>query len=225
MKLPEFSKSFEYENNFVLSCDSARIGKTIAQYELYKMSSDLPGAIVECGVFKGISLCRFAMFRDLFGSRFSKKIIGFDIFGKFPKTNFADDKKSRKKFIVEAGLEGISKEQLLEVLKHKNADSFVELVKGDITKTVPKYVKEHPELRISLLNIDVDIYEPAVTILKHLYPRVVPGGIILLDDYGVFAGETKAVEEYFASQKIEIKKFPYSMTPSYIIKPRDYKKK
>lgn len=225
MKLPEFTKSFEYENNFFLSCDSARIGKTIAQYELYKMSSELPGAIVECGVFKGISLCRFAMFRELIGNRFSKKIIGFDVFGKFPKTNFSDDKKSRKKFIVEAGLEGISKEQLLEVLKHKNVDSFIELVKGDITKTVPKYVKEHPELRISLLNIDVDIYEPAVTVLTHLYPRVVPGGIILLDDYGVFAGETKAVEEYFASQKIEIKKFPYSMTPSFIIKPKDNKKK
>lgn len=225
MKLPVFSKSFEYENNFVLSCDSSRIGKMIAQYELYKIASELPGAIVECGVFKGNSLCKFAMFRDLFGSRTAKKIIGFDIFGKFPQTKFNDDKKSRKKFITEAGLEGISKKQLLRVLKYKNADLFVELVKGDITKTVPNYIKSHPALRISLLNIDVDIYEPAVTILEHLYPRVVPGGIILLDDYGVFAGETKAVEEYFASQGIEIKKFSYSMTPSYIIKPKTAKKK
>lgn len=225
MKLPIFSKSFEYENDFVLSCDSARIGKLIAQYELYKMSTDLPGAIVECGVFKGNSLCKFAMFRDLFGSRTSKKIIGFDIFGKFPQTKFAADKKSRKKFIVEAGLEGISKDQLIEVLERKNANAFVDLVKGDITKTVPRYVKEHPELRISLLNIDVDIYEPAVTILKYLYPRVVPGGLVLLDDYGVFPGETKAVEEYFISQKIEIKKFPYSMTPSYIVKPKEIKRK
>lgn len=224
MKLPTFSKSFEYENNFVLSCDSTRIGKMIAQYELYKMSAELPGAIVECGVFKGNSLCKFAMFRDLFGNRFSKKIIGFDIFGKFPQTKFADDKKSRKKFIDEAGIQGISKEQLLEVLKYKNVDTFVELVKGDITKTVPRYVKDHPELRISLLNIDVDIYEPAVTILKHLFPRVVPGGIILLDDYGVFPGETKAVEEYFSSQNVQIKKLPYSMTPSYIIKSKENKK-
>lgn len=224
MKLPTFSKSFEYENNFVLSCDSTRIGKIIAQYELYKMSAELPGAIVECGVFKGNSLCKFAMFRDLFGNRFSKKIIGFDIFGKFPQTKFADDKKSRKKFIVEAGIQGISKEQLLEVLKHKNADTLVELVKGDITRTVPRYVKDHPELRISLLNIDVDIYEPAVTILKHLFPRVVPGGIVLLDDYGVFPGETKAVEEYFSSQNVQIKKLPYSMTPSYIIKSKENKK-
>jgi len=223
MRLPVFAKSFEYENDFVLSCDSSRIGKLIAQYELYKMASEVPGAIVECGVFKGNSLCKFAMFRELFGSKSAKKIIGFDVFGKFPQTKFEDDKKSRKKFIVEAGLEGISKKQLLDVLKHKNANTFVELVKGDITKTVPNYVRAHPELRISLLNIDVDIYEPAVIILKHLYPRVVPGGIILLDDYGVFAGETKAVEEYFDSQKIQIKKFSYSMTPSYIIKPREDK--
>lgn len=225
MKLPTFSKSFEYENNFVLSCDSTRIGKMIAQYELYKMASELPGAIVECGVFKGSSLCRFAMFRDLFGSRAAKKIIAFDVFGKFPQTKFKDDKKSRKKFVLEAGLEGISKEQLMQVLKHKNADTLVELVKGDITKTVPIYVKTHPELRVSLLNIDVDIYEPAVTILEHLYPRVVPGGIILLDDYGVFAGETKAVEEYFDSHGVEIKKFSFSMTPSYIIKPKKAKRK
>ena len=224
MKLPIFSKSFEYENDFVLSCDSSRIGKIIAHYELYKMASELPGAIVECGVFKGNSLCRFAMFRDLFESRLSKKIIGFDIFGKFPKTKFNEDKKSRRKFIDDAGINSISKEQLMEVLKHKNLDMCVELVKGNITKTIPKYVKEHPELRISLLNIDVDIYEPTVTVLKYFYPRVVPGGVILLDDYGVFPGETKAVEEYFISEKIEIKKLPYSMTPSYIIKPKEIKK-
>ena len=44
------------------------------------MTMDVPGAIVECGVFKGTSLARFAMFRELFGNTFSKKIIGFDIF-------------------------------------------------------------------------------------------------------------------------------------------------
>lgn len=183
------------------------------------MSSNLPGSVVECGVFKGNSLCRFAIFRDLFSNRSSKKIIGFDTFGKFPNTKYKDDEKSRKKFISDAGSESISKEQLLKVLSHKRIDQSVELVKGDITKTVPEYVKSHPELRISLLNIDADIYEPVVTILKHLYPLVVKGGVVILDDYGVFPGETKAVEEYFMDQNVQIKKLPYSMTPCYVIKP------
>ncbi len=91
------------------------------------------------------------------------------------------------------------------------------MVQGDITKTVPKYVKDHPELKLSLLNLDTDVYEPAVTILKYLYPRITKGGILILDDYGVFPGETKAVNEYFKGKKIKIQKFKFS-TPHYIIK-------
>ena len=94
----------------------------------------------------------------------------------------------------------------------------IELVKGDITKTVPAYVKKHPELKISLLNVDVDIYEPSVTILENLFPLVSKGGVVIFDDYGIFAGETKAVDDYFKKSKTEIKKIPFSKTPSYFIK-------
>ncbi len=83
IKLPDFSRSFEYENDFYLSSDITRIGKILAHYELYKMVLDIPGFIVECGVFKGTSLIRFATFRDLLGNSFSKKIIGFDTFEGF----------------------------------------------------------------------------------------------------------------------------------------------
>jgi len=218
IKIPNFGKAFEYENNFYLSCDITRISKILSHYELYKMVNEIPGAIVECGVFKGNSLIRFVIFRDLFGNSFSKKIIGFDIFGKFPKTKFTQDKEFRRKLINTAGEQSISKEQLMKVLNHKGINKNIELVKGDITKTVPRYVDSHPELRISLLNIDTDIYEPAVTILKYLYPRVVRGGVVIFDDYSVFPGETKAVEEYFKDKNIEIRKLGFSMTPSYIIK-------
>jgi len=218
IKLPNFNKTFEYENNFYLSCDSYRIARLLAHYELFKMVSKVPGAIVECGVFKGASLARFAMFRELFENTNSKKIIGFDTFGKFPKTKFSQDERGLKSFLKEAGQESISKQQLVRILKHKRIEKNIELVKGDITKTVPQYLKSHPELRISLLNLDTDVYEPAVVILKYLFPRIVKGGIVILDDYGIFPGETKAVEEYFKSKKIEIKKFPFSTPPCYIIK-------
>ena len=62
IKLPDFHKPFDYENNFYLSCDNSRIGKMLAHYELLKLSSKIPGCIIECGVFKGISLIRLATF-------------------------------------------------------------------------------------------------------------------------------------------------------------------
>ena len=218
ISLPDFNKAFEYENNFYLSCDNTRLSKILSHYELFKQVIGLPGAIVECGVFKGASLVRFAGFRDLFVNAYSNKIIGFDIFGEFPETNFEDDKKYRSNFINAAGASSISVEQLKTVLTQKGIDKNVELVSGDILKTVPEYVKNNPHLKIALLNLDTDVYEPAVTILEHFYPRIVRGGVLILDDYGTFPGETKAVDDYFKDKKVIIRKFPFAMTPSYIIK-------
>jgi len=218
INLPDFSRAFEYENQFYLSCDNSRISKILAHYELYKMVQELPGAIVECGVFKGISLARFAIFRDLFGNQFSKKIIGFDAFGRFPETEFEEDKDFRQRFISAAGDQSISVQQMMDVLGRKGISQNVELVEGDITQTVPQYLSLHPELKISLLNLDTDIYEPATVILSHFWPRLVQGGVLLLDDYGTFPGETKAVDEYFQGQGLEIRKFPFCMTPCYLVK-------
>lgn len=218
IKLPDFEKVFEYENNFYLSCNIDRIAKLLGHYELYKMIAGFPGSIVECGVFKGASLSRFAIFRSLLGGPYSRKIIGFDTFDKFPVTRYAPDKVVRKKAVKIAGADSISKEQMMSVLSYKGVDKYVELVEGDIKKTVPAYIKAHPELRIALLNLDVDMYEPSVAILKYLYPRVVKGGLLLLDDYASYSAETSAVEEYFKDKDVEIKKLPFCMTPSYIIK-------
>ena len=218
IKLPDFNKSFEYENNFYLSCDITRISKLLAHYQLYKNTINVPGAIVECGVFKGASFSRFTMFRELFENPFSRKVIGFDTFEEFPETNFKDDLDYRNHFIDEAGSSSISVEQMTEVLKNKGIYKNIDFVKGDITKTVPDYVSKHPELKISLLNLDTDIYEPAKVILKYLYPKIARGGILILDDYGTFPGETKAADEYFQDHDVVIQKFPYCMTPSFIVK-------
>ena len=219
IQLPDFTKSFEYENNFYLSADSNRIAKIMAHYELYKLTVDIPGAIIECGVFKGASLVRFAAFRQLLSNPAAKKIIGFDAFGKFPETAFADDQKWRTKFIADSGEQGIGIDQLMHVLRHKKMDQNVELIQGDICQTVPAYLEQHSELRISLLNIDVDVYEPTKATLTHFYDRVVRGGVILLDDYAnVFPGANAAVEEFFADKSVEIKRFPYAITPCYVVK-------
>jgi Macrocin-O-methyltransferase (TylF) len=219
IELPDPARSWEYENGFYLTCETARIGKLLAHYELFKMVHELPGAIVECGVFKGASLVRFAAFRDLLGSTSAKQIVGFDTFAAFPATGYDPDAAMREHLIEVAGSESIARSQLREILERRGIDRCVELVEGDILQTVPAYVEQHPELRIALLNLDTDIYEPARVILEHLYPRIVPGGLLVLDDYGVFPGESDALDAYFAGNDVEIRAFPFSLTPAYVRKP------
>jgi len=216
--LPDINQAFEYENAFYLTCQPNRLSKAIAQLDLYRRVLDLPGHIVECGVFKGASFARFAMFRALFEAQHSRRLIGFDIFGTFPETAHGDDKAFRERFVAAAGDQSISPDQLKQVLAHKGIDKSIELVPGDICQTVPAYVKAHPELKIALLNLDTDIFEPAAVILEHLYPRLVRGGVLIIDDYGTFPGETEAVDRYFAGRNVQIQKFPYAMTPAYIVK-------
>ena len=216
IKLPNFHKPFDYENNFYLSCDNSRIGKIIAHYELFQLSSKSQGHIIECGVFKGISLIRFATFLKLL-EKSNKKIIAFDAFGKHPTTKIASDHKRRKE-LLSHGKEAISEKQIMKVLKQKGLEKNIELIRGDITETVPRYLKSNPKLKISLLNLDVDFYEPSMVILKNFYPKLSKGGILMLDDYGVWDGETIATDEYFAGKKIKIRKPSFSQTPSYVIK-------
>lgn len=217
IELPDFSKKWDYENGFYLTCDNARLGKILAHYELFKMAQGVQGAIVECGIFKGASFVRFAGFRNLLGQR-DQKVVGFDTFGAFPASSLEEDSPHIKRWLENAGEQSISKDQLLEVMRKKEIDNNVELVEGDVVETVPAYVKEHPDLQIALLNLDTDIYDPAVTILEHFWPRIVPGGVLILDDYNVFPGETKAVDHYFKDMPIKIQKFPFAKTPCYVIK-------
>lgn len=211
------TKPFDYENGFYLTSKPARIGNILAHYELYKMIKDLPGNLVELGVFKGGSLIQFATFRELLENEGSRKIIGFDIFGEFPEaTTVESDKNFIEKFAkLETKGEFLTREELLKSFENKGIGN-IELIQGDIRETVPLYVKNHPELRISLLHIDTDVYEPAKVGLEELYDRVVKGGVIVFDDFATVEGETIAIEEFFRDI---IKKMSLSHTkPSYIIK-------
>jgi len=212
----DFSKSFDFENNFYLSCDSSRISKILIHYELFKMSLDVPGDIVECGVFKGASFANFASFRQIFGAE-EKKLVGFDTFDKFPNTEFEQDKVHRDYFIERAGDVSISSENLIKIFDKKGIDN-VDLVRGDIIDTVPEYVANHSDFAISFLNLDTDICEPAQVILEYLYPKISIGGVLVLDDYNVFPGETYSVDEYFSGSGVEIKRFDFRDSPYYIIK-------
>jgi hypothetical protein len=212
----DFDKSFEYENKYYLTSAIDRVSKFATHLELFRKVSGLAGDIIECGVFKGASLSRFVKFRSLFENIFSKKIIAFDTFGKFPESQNVLDKEKRDAFIREAGENSISKEQLLSILEKLNLNHNVELIEGDIIETVPEYKSKNPHLKISLLHVDVDLYEPTKVCLEVFYPLMVRGGIVILDDYGAFAGANKAIEETFSKKKTRIQKLPYSKAISFV---------
>ncbi len=219
IKLPNINKAFQYENNFYLSCSNQRLNKVISHYELFKKTLAIPGAIVECGVFRGASLIRFATFRDIFSDPSAKKVIGFDTFSEYPEPDLPGDKAHMEEFTEGAGKDCISRQQLLSIFSAKGIDN-IELIEGNIIKTVPNYAKQHPELRLSLLHLDCTVYKPTLVALENFYDRLVSGGILLLNGYGKegVEGETKAVDDFFGIECPRIRKLPFAFSPCYIRK-------
>jgi hypothetical protein len=211
-------KVWEYENGYYLTAPSSRLAKAIAHWELYKRIVPITGDIVECGVYKGASAIRFATYREILESQDSRKIIGFDAFGKFPRSSITEDAEFIEKF-EESGGEGIPLEELNRAFAQKGFRNY-EWIRGNILETVPSYLEKNKALKIALLHIDVDVYEPAELILTRLFDRVARGGLIVLDDYGTVFGETKAVDDFFRQNNMNcvIEKTPYYKVPSFVVK-------
>ncbi len=212
----DFNVPFHYENGYYLTSETTRLAKAIAHWELYKKIVHLPGSIVEGGVFKGLSLIRWATYREILESQNSRSIIGFDMFGDFPCAESKDDNDFIKRFTDSAG-QGISKTELETVLDRKKIENY-ELIQGNILTTANDYLLAHPELKISLLHIDVDVYEPTKLLLELFFDKVVKGGIIIFDDYSAVSGATKAIDEFLNSKNYQIQKLPYYKVPAFIIK-------
>jgi len=195
----------------------------LAHYELYKRVKDLPGNIVDCGVYRGVSLLEWAKFLEIFhGGDRTRRVIGFDNFAGFTSLSEKDGPDYAHANKVEGGWNAAPfYEELLEHIDIFHKDSFlprarrVVLVEGDLSETAHDFVKKNPGLRISLLHLDVDLYEPTLAALDAFYPCVVNGGLVVFDEYGLteWAGESRAVEEYFGSDLPHIEKFSFSSLP------------
>ena len=134
-------EAWDAENSFFQNSHISRISKLIYQYEIYKMIINLPGDVLEFGVFKGSSLIKFLTFREILENNFSRKFYAFDAFGKFPKTNTKKfDKIFINKFENEAGV-GLKIEKLNNILVKKSFKNF-NLIKGDIQKTSNNFLKK-----------------------------------------------------------------------------------
>jgi hypothetical protein len=227
IKLPKFDAQamYDYETNFHLTMNEERLAKFLTHYEAFKISQKTPGEIVECGVFKGTSLLRFGMMRKVFGGDHTSRLIAFDVFNDiYPNTKFKEDKVQRKYWIKTAGSSSISEIQLKKIYK-KNKISNYQIIKGDVVKTVPKFIKKNPGIKISLLNIDIDFVEPTIAVLENLYDRVTKGGVILLDNYAgrgssgkYLHGDTLAIDNFLKNKNIMIKKFNFAARPCFILK-------
>ncbi|REL34832.1 TylF/MycF/NovP-related O-methyltransferase [Thalassotalea euphylliae] len=215
--------------NFPIYTRRTTLKRFLAHYELFQKTVHLPGDIVELGVFKGASLMSWANFMEIrnMGDR-HKKVVGFDNFKGFGELDEKDGAACADAQKQIGGFDSSSfEEPLIDAIDIFDQDRFipykkrVHLVKGDIEQTVPQYVNENPGMRISLLHFDVDLYRPTLTALESLWPLVVPGGVVAFDEYGIppWEGEAKAVDEFFAGQNIELKRFDWCSNPgAYLIK-------
>ena len=209
---------WDFENGFHWFSDPSRLNKILAHYELYKKIINIPGDVFEFGVFKGGSLIRFLTFRNMLESNTSRKIVGFDTFGEFPNVNVSN--KNDKEFIsTHTKIAGgsLSKEEMTEIINFKKFDN-VELIKGNIFETLEIYLKKNRHTKLSLLHLDLDVFEPTEFALNLLYERVARGGIIIFDDYPYIEGAMKAVDTFLSKYDLKIQKLPFYKIPSFIVK-------
>lgn len=209
---------WEHENAFYWFTEPNRIAKLLAQYEIYKMIVDLPGDVFEFGVYKGASLVRLASFRALLESEYSRTIYGFDAFGKFPEEGLSlkTDVQFISRFEGNGGY-GLSIEETSEIFRRKGIGN-INLVEGNVFETVPRFIEQHPNVRIAMLHLDMDVKEPTEFCLSTLFDRIVPGGVIMIDDYAAVEGATSAVDEFVRRTGLPPRKLPYYSVPAYIVK-------
>jgi hypothetical protein len=88
---------------------------------------------------------------------------------------------------------------LQEVTKNMQATQYpaekIRFVTGKVEDTIPAVLPT----QIALLRLDTDWYESTAHELKHLYPLVSSGGVVIIDDYGYWQGARRAVDEFLAA--------------------------
>jgi hypothetical protein len=224
----EISKR-EIWRNFAIYSRRVFMKRFLALYELYRQVADLPGDVVELGVYRGNSLMAFANFMEIrnMGDR-HRRVIGFDNFKGFGDLDEKDGAEKPEFGKTGGGFASRDfEEPLRDAIAIFDADRFIPykprilLVKGDIEETVPRFVAENPGTRIALLHFDADLYRPTLVALERLWPLVVPGGIVAFDEYGIppWEGESRAVDEFFAGKAMRLRRFDWTSNPgAYVVK-------
>ncbi len=181
--------------------------KSLIDAVYYINRNNISGSFVECGVWRGGSMMA-AMLTLKSLKKIDRKFYLFDTYeGMSEPTNLDVDYLDKDaKGLLNQSLK--NKENNIwcyspieDVKKNIYSTNYpaenVNFIKGKVENTIPKYCPE----RIALLRLDTDWYESTKHELEQLFPRLVKGGILIIDDYFFWKGSKKAVDEYFKDKK------------------------
>lgn len=175
----------------------------------YLDRNKINGALVECGVWRGGCVMAMAESHRLWSGQISREIYLYDTFEGMSKPTDLDIRDNGINAVdtfQEYELEDrkwcyASYEDVNENLKKLDIDlNKVRLIKGMVEDTIPLSTPES----IALLRLDTDWYESTKHCMEHLFPLLVKGGVLILDDYGTWEGAKQAVDEYIEKYNVPI---------------------
>ena len=192
----------------------------------YITQEKIPGAIVECGVWRGGSMMVVAKTLVTLGDT-SRELYLFDTFEGMTAPTEKDvmyDGTPAAKI-----LDGVERNEdvgnywciasLEDVRQNMASTGYpmakVHFVKGPVENTIPHRGLE----QIALLRLDTDWYESTKHELEQLYPRLVGNGPLIIDDYGHWQGARRALDEYFAAQPFRPLLYRIDFTGRMLVKP------
>jgi len=164
----------------------------------YVSSAKIPGDICECGVWRGGSMMVVALTLLEMGDT-SRDLYLFDTFTRPPEPGPKDSPSAGAELADALKIPELALLPIEEVRAKLGDTGYpgekIHLVQGLVEDTVPARAPEN----LALLRLDTDYYSSTAHEMQHLYGRLSPGGILIIDDYGKFIGARTAVDEYFNS--------------------------
>lgn len=211
-------------NDFIFSNDTKVLSKLTARTLLFDMVKNVPGDIVECGVFKGSGILSWLKLKKILAPNSFKKVIGFDFFDSETLINSLSgkDKEAMNSLFEDRNFKFDNK--FIKFLNDKIisagfSECDFELISGDVSKTTSDFVNKRPGAKISLLYLDVDLEKPTYDAMKNLWHRVSNGGIIVLDEYGYHQwSESLGVDRFCKEYNLEIIPLNFNAPTAYIQK-------
>ena len=215
-----FKKGFYVDHPFVL-CSRQSLTSSLFRIKLYEKILNVQGSIIECGVHRGNNFMLFNHLVSIYEPyNLNRKVIGFDTFEGFSDVSEEDHEGAKKGMFSDTNFDELK--DILSIHESNKAVPHIprgELVRGDACQTIPEYVQNNPHLIVAMLYLDFDLYEPTKVALEYLAPLVPKGGIIVFDEINVahWAGETRALKEYFDLSNIRIQRMSFEPYASYIV--------
>lgn len=176
----------------------------------YVVARGIPGSIVECGVGKGGSVMAAALkLRALQAG--DREIYLFDTFAGMTEPGDEDlsyqGEPARDQYLrqrVDDHTTDWCFGTLDDVRRAVSGTGYdparLHLIEGKVEDTIPGNAPD----QIALLRLDTDWYQSTHHELVHLFPRLSPGGVIIIDDYGYWQGARKAVDEYILENDLRL---------------------